>query len=178
MAMYEVRWTVKMYRVIEAETGAEAVRIARDQGDVDADTVTTQKRARKLDLGLPVGFVFKVDKERMDEVMAECVYLRLSRGDGHMNLVTGDYIEFTLAQFEGGSRGRGAKYIGDKAFKGKIENDWYDSNRRHWFSVRLTSGKLKRAQGKNLYAGITRHDPGADHAAAAAAKALHKTVQS
>lgn len=93
-----------------------------------------------------------------------------------MNLVTGDYIEFTLAQFEG-SRGRGAKYIGDKAFRGKIENDWYDSNRRHWFSIRLSNtGKLKRAQGKNLYPRISLHNPGDNHAAAAAAKALYKTV--
>ena len=48
-----------------------------------------------------------------------------------MNLVRGDYIEFTLAQFEGGSFGSvggrryggGGKYVGDKAFKGVIEKD-------------------------------------------------------
>ena len=99
-----------------------------------------------------------------------------------MNLVRGDYIEFKLAQFDGGSfgrgrRGSGARYIGDKDFKGVIENDWYDSNRRHWFSIRLPSGKLKRAQGKNLYPAVSLHNPGDNHAAAASAKALHKTVQ-
>ena len=96
-----------------------------------------------------------------------------------MNLVIGDYIEFTLPQFEGGSfsrfsRGRGAKYVGDKAFEGSIERDWYDVNRRHWFSIRLTNDKLKRAQGKNLYPGVTIHRPGEQHAAAAAGKAAGK----
>ncbi len=98
-----------------------------------------------------------------------------------MNLVIGDYIEFTLPQFEGGSfsrfsRGRGAKYVGDKAFEGSIERDWYDVNRRHWFSIRLTSGKLKRVQGKNLYPGVTSYRGGAEHDDAAAAKALDKKM--
>ena len=96
-----------------------------------------------------------------------------------MNLVIGDYIEFTLPQFEGGSfsrfgRGGGAKYVGDKSFCGTIERDWYDTNRRHWFSVRLQGGELKRAQGKNLYPGVTTHRHGEQHAAAAAGKATGK----
>ena len=96
-----------------------------------------------------------------------------------MNLVIGDYIEFTLPQFEGGSfskfgRGGGATYVGDQEFKGTIERDWYDTNRRHWFSIRLTNDKLKRAQGKNLYPGVTIHRPGEQHAAAAAGKAAGK----
>ena len=96
-----------------------------------------------------------------------------------MNLVIGDYIEFTLPQFEGGAfsrfgRGGGATYVGDQEFKGTIERDWYDTNRRHWFSIRLTNDKLKRAQGKNLYPGVTIHRPGEQHAAAAAGKAAGK----
>ena len=99
-----------------------------------------------------------------------------------MNLVVGDYIEFTLPQFAGGSfsrsaRGRGATYVGDKSFAGTIERDWYDANRRHWFSVRLTSGTLKRAQGKNLYAGVTYHRTGGNHDANATAKRLRKSNQ-
>ena len=101
-----------------------------------------------------------------------------------MNLVVGDYIEFTLAQFTGGSfsrfgrgRGRGATYVGDKNYAGTIERDWYDANRRHWFSVRLRSGKIKRAQGKNLYAGITVHNHGDQHDDNAAAKRLRKSNQ-
>jgi len=99
-----------------------------------------------------------------------------------MNLVVGDYIEFTLAQFTGGSfsrfgRGRGATYVGDKNFAGTIERDWYDANRRHWFSVRLRNGQLKRAQGKNLYAGVTRHEPGDQHDDNAVAKHLRKSNQ-
>jgi hypothetical protein len=98
-----------------------------------------------------------------------------------MNLVVGDYIEFALPQFEGGSfsrfgRGGGARYAGDKTFRGTIERDWYDSNDRHWFSVRLPNGKLKRAQGKNLYGGITEHRHGEQHADAAKDKALRKEV--
>ena len=96
-----------------------------------------------------------------------------------MNLVVGDYIEFALPQFEGGSfsrfgRGGGAKYVGDKTFQGVIERDWYDSNDRHWFSVRLKNGKLKRAQGKNLYGGITSHRHGEQHDDAAKDKSLRK----
>ena len=99
-----------------------------------------------------------------------------------MNLVVGDYIEFTLAQFTGGSfsrfaRGRGATHVGDKNYAGTIERDWYDANRRHWFSVRLRSGQLKRAQGKNLYPGVTRHEPGDQHDDNAAAKHLRKSNQ-
>ena len=46
-----------------------------------------------------------------------------------INLVIGDYVEFTLPQFDGGSfsrfgRGRGASYAGDKDFQGTIEKDW------------------------------------------------------
>jgi len=98
-----------------------------------------------------------------------------------MNLVIGDYIEFTLPQFEGGSfsrfsRGRGATYVGDQEYQGTIERDWYDSDRRHWFSVRLPNGQLKRAQGKNLYGGITEHRHGEGHADAAKGKALRKEV--
>ena len=99
-----------------------------------------------------------------------------------INLVIGDYIEFTLPQFAGGSfrtSGRyryssGARYVGDQEYKGTIERDWYDSNRRHWFSVRLPNGKLKRAQGKNLYGGITKHRHGEQHDDAAKDKALRK----
>jgi len=96
-----------------------------------------------------------------------------------MNLVIGDYIEFTLPQFKGGSfstfsRGGGAKYVGDKAFGGTIERDWYDVNCRHWFAIRLTNGKLKRVQGKNLYPGVTIQQRGEYHAAAAAGKAKGK----
>ena len=88
-----------------------------------------------------------------------------------MNLVIGDYIEFTLPKFEGGSfssRGRyrhggGAKYVGDQSYAGTVERDWYDTNRRHWFSIRLADGTLKRAQGKNLYPSITLHQHGDDH---------------
>ena len=96
-----------------------------------------------------------------------------------MNLVVGDYIEFTLPQFSGSfSRfGRRATYVGDKDFAGTIERDWYDTNRRHWFSVRLTSGKLKRAQGKNLYPGVTRHEHGDQHDDNAGAKRLRKSNQ-
>ena len=98
-----------------------------------------------------------------------------------MNLVVGDYIEFALPQFEGGSfsrfgRGGGAKYVGDKTFKGTIERDWYDSNDRHWFSVRLPNGKLKRAQGKNLYPRVTTHRRGDQHAEAAKDKQRRKEV--
>jgi len=100
-----------------------------------------------------------------------------------MNLVIGDYIEFTLPQFEGGSfsawgrhrSSRGAQYVGDQTFTGTIERDWYDSNDRHWLSIRLTdNGKLKRVQGKNLYPGVTLHRKGKGHDAAAAGKAAGK----
>jgi hypothetical protein len=104
------------------------------------------------------------------------------QGGESMNLVVGDYIEFTLAQFEGGSfsrfgrRGQGATYVGDKSFEGTIERDWYDCNQRHWFSIRLADGKLKRAQGKNLYPGITEHRHGEQHDNAAKDKVLRKEV--
>ena len=99
-----------------------------------------------------------------------------------MNLVIGDYIEFTLPQFQGGSfasqgryrSSRGATYVGDQVFRGTIERDWYDTNRRHWFSIRLPNGKLKRVQGKNLYPGVTTHRRGGDHDVAAAGKAAGK----
>ena len=103
-----------------------------------------------------------------------------------MNLVIGDYIEFTLSKFEGGSfssngryrSSRGSKYVGTQDFAGTIENDWYDSNLRHWFSVRLSdTGKLKRVQGKNLYPNVTRHNHGEEHASAASGKAARKQVQ-
>ena len=101
-----------------------------------------------------------------------------------MNLVKGDYIEFTLAQFDGGSFGSvggrryggGGKYTGDKAFKGVIEKDWYDTNRRHWFSIRLPNGKLKRVQGRNLYGSVTEHKHGENHDGAAQDKELRKTT--
>lgn len=99
-----------------------------------------------------------------------------------INLVIGDYVEFTLPQFDGGSfsrfgRGRGASYAGDKDFQGTIEKDWYDTNRRHWFSIRLTNGKLKRAQGKNLYSGITTHHRGENHQVNAASKQTRKDIE-
>jgi len=102
-----------------------------------------------------------------------------------MNLVIGDYIEFKLPQFEGGSfysqRGwRGGSkgtYVGDKSFAGTVENDWYDSNGRHWFSVRLGDGKLKRVQGKNLYPGVTEYAKGKGHEGAADDKQFRKIVQ-
>ena len=98
-----------------------------------------------------------------------------------MNLVIGDYIEFTLPQFDGGSfsrfgRGRGATYVGDQEYEGTIERDWYDTNRRHWFSVRLPNGKLKRSQGKNLYPGVTLHRQGEGHEAAAREKSFRREV--
>ena len=102
-----------------------------------------------------------------------------------MNLVIGDSIEFTLAKFEGGSfysrggsrHGRSGKYVGDESFSGVIEKDWYDSNRRHWFSVRLDNGKPKKVQGKKLYPAISKHTPGIDHADQAEGKRLMKSVQ-
>lgn len=99
-----------------------------------------------------------------------------------MNLVAGDYIEFTLKQFEGGSfsrfgrRGGGARYVGDKSYSGTIERDWYDTNRRHWFSVRIANGQLKRAQGKNLYPGITAHRHGDNHTRNAFEKAGRRQI--
>jgi hypothetical protein len=99
-----------------------------------------------------------------------------------MNLVTGDYIEFTLPQYEGGTfsqqgqcrHASGSRYVGDKAFQGTIERDWFDTKRRHWFSIRLPDGKLKRAQGKNLYPGVRSHVHGPNHAEAATGKQLGK----
>lgn len=96
-----------------------------------------------------------------------------------MNLVIGDFIEFTLPQFEGGSFARrgGSKgrYVGDLDFQGTIEKDWYDVNSRHWFSVRLSdTGKLKRVQGKNLYPAVTKHVKGERHDDSASAKKLRK----
>jgi len=99
-----------------------------------------------------------------------------------MNLVVGDYIEFTLPQFEGGSfsrfgrRGQGATYVGDKSFTGTIRRDWYDVNQRHWFSIRLADGTIKRSQGKNLYPGVTVHKRGEQHDAAAREKELRKEM--
>jgi hypothetical protein len=99
-----------------------------------------------------------------------------------MNLVQGDYIEFSLPQFAGGSfysngryrKSSGSKYVGDKDFRGTIEKEWYDTNRRHWFSIRLPNGKLKRAQGKNLYSRVTLHSCGENHTTAATDKANRK----
>ena len=98
-----------------------------------------------------------------------------------MNLVRGDVVSFTLPKFEGGSfsrfsRGRGATYLGDEDYSGTIENDWYDSNRRHWFSVRLVDGKLKRVQGKNLYGSVSRYAKGEHHDSASADKAFRKGI--
>jgi hypothetical protein len=100
-----------------------------------------------------------------------------------MNLCVGDYIEFALPQFEGGSfytfggrRVRGSKgsFTGDKSFSGTIEKDWYDVNSRHWFSVRLDTGKIKRVQGKNLYGKVSLHRPGENHNLAATEKRERK----
>jgi len=102
-----------------------------------------------------------------------------------MNLVIGDFIEFTLPQFEGGSfstyggrrGGSKGRYVGDQSFQGTIEKDWYDSNDRHWFSIRLAdTGKLKRVQGKNLYPSVTKHVAGERHDDAASAKKLRKEM--
>ena len=101
-----------------------------------------------------------------------------------MNLVIGDRIKFTLPKFTGGSfsfsggrrRSRGGTYTGDESFSGRIERDWYDSNTRHWFSIRLDSGKVKRVQGRNLYPAVTSHEPGDRHAEAATEKHARKEI--
>ena len=101
-----------------------------------------------------------------------------------MNLVIGDHIKFTLPKFTGGSfyfsggrrRSRGGTYIGDESFTGTVERDWYDSNTRHWFSIRLDTGKAKRVQGRNLYPAVTSHEPGDRHAEAASEKHARKEV--
>jgi hypothetical protein len=101
-----------------------------------------------------------------------------------MNLVTGDYVEFQLPQYTGGTfsswgrsrTSRGATYVGDQAYEGTIEREWYDIYHRHWFSVRLTNRKIKRVQGRNLYPRVTLHHPGLDHALSATAKAEAKRV--
>jgi len=111
--------------------------------------------------------------------------LKIKKGNT-MNIVIGDSIDFTLPQFEGGTfsshgryrYGKGGTYTGDKAFSGVVEKDWYDTNFRHWFSIRLgDTGKLKRVQGKNLYGATTRHERGDDHARAAEDKNFRKTLQ-
>ena len=102
-----------------------------------------------------------------------------------MNLVIGDSVEFDLPQFEGGSfyssgrfrRGKPGTYVGHRSFTGIIEKDWYDVNTRHWFSIRLANGKLKRVQGRNLYPAISKHTPGTDHARQVEGKRLTKSMQ-
>ena len=85
-----------------------------------------------------------------------------------MNLVVGDYVEFILPQFSGGSfyRGRcsGAKYLGDKQFSGTIEKESYGrTSGQHTFSIRLLDGSLKMVKGRNLYPAITLHREGIEH---------------
>ena len=101
-----------------------------------------------------------------------------------MNLVIGDHIKFTLPKFTGGSfsfsggrrRARGGTHVGDESFSGRIEREWYDSNNRHWFSIRLDSGKVRRVQGRNLYPAVTSHEPGNQHAEAASEKHARKEI--
>jgi len=105
-----------------------------------------------------------------------------------MNLVANDWIKFTLPIWSGGGvtmLGRRRvtsgqpEITGHENFTGVVEREWYDSNDRHWFSVRLdATGKLKRVQGKNLYPRIEDHKRGPDHADQAVAKTTRKLTGS
>ena len=44
---YQVKWTIYMSRIIEADSKQEALDIAEDLGDIDADTRVSNKTATK-----------------------------------------------------------------------------------------------------------------------------------
>lgn len=74
----------------------------------------------------------------------------------------GDYVEFTLPIFKGGSffRGRctGAKFVGNTEFVGKIVKHSYGKKAgQHTFTVLLTDGTKKLVKGRNLYPNLTKH---------------------
>lgn len=75
---------------------------------------------------------------------------------------TGDYVEFTLPIFGGGSffRGRcsGAKKIGEKQYAGTVcRHSYGEKTGQHTFTVLLADGTKKMVKGRNLYPNITRH---------------------
>ena len=81
-----------------------------------------------------------------------------------MNAIrTGDYVEFTLPIFKGGSffRGRyngGAKKVGEKQYSGTIlKHSYGDKTNQHTFTVLLVDGSKKLVKGRNLYPNVTKH---------------------
>ena len=75
---------------------------------------------------------------------------------------TGDYVEFTLPVFKGGSsfngRFRGAKCVGTKEYAGKVVKHSYGAKtEQHTFTILLNDGTKKLVKGRNLYPNVTRH---------------------
>lgn len=76
---------------------------------------------------------------------------------------TGDYVEFTLPVFTGGSgwngRFKGAKCVGEESFTGTVlKHSYGEKTGQHTFTILLTNGKKKFVKGRNLYPNLTRHD--------------------
>lgn len=80
-----------------------------------------------------------------------------------MNAIrTGDYVEFTLPIFKGGSyfRGRfkGSKKVGEQDYAGTVcKHSYGQKSGQHTFTILLEDGSKKLVKGRNLYPNITRH---------------------
>lgn len=76
---------------------------------------------------------------------------------------TGDYVEFTLPVFKGGSywggRFRGARIVGNEKFAGTVAKHSYgEQTGQHTFTINLIGGGKKLVKGRNLYPNLTKHD--------------------
>lgn len=76
---------------------------------------------------------------------------------------TGDYVEFTLPIFSGGSffNGRSTgkpKCVGEKSYSGTVVKHSYgEKTHQHTFTILLVDGTKKLVKGRNLYPNITNH---------------------
>lgn len=75
---------------------------------------------------------------------------------------TGDFVEFNLPKFVGGSyrmgRFRGAKIVGNEHFAGVVVKHSYgERTGQHTFTIKLTDGGKKLVKGRNLYPNLTKH---------------------
>ena len=81
-----------------------------------------------------------------------------------MNAIrTGDYVEFTLPVFSGGSffngrhQGR-ARKVGEEYFAGTVVKHSYgERTGQHTFTILLANGRKKLVKGRNLYPNLTVH---------------------
>lgn len=75
---------------------------------------------------------------------------------------TGDYVEFTLPVFSGGSffqgRFKGARKVGEKHYAGTVcKHSYGEKTGQHTFTVLLADGGKKLVKGRNLYPNVTKH---------------------